>query len=89
MSTDHTPPPMQTMFFKLPDGSRYKAKQTKRGQYLHGVAVQLLIPGSDGRHYSQWILSSTHLTADAATAAGVKAIKERHHLNDCKLITAV
>lgn len=79
----------ESMFFKLPDGQRFKAKATKRGQHLYGVAVQLLIPGSDGRHSSCWILSSTHLTADAATAAGIKELKDRPHLNDCKLITAV
>ena len=77
------------MFFNLPDGQRFKAKQTKKGQYLHGVAVQLLIPGSDGRYSSLWVLASQHLTADAATAAGVKAVKSTPHLNDCKLITAV
>lgn len=80
---------IKPMFFKLPDGQRFKAKATKRGQHLYGVAVELLIPGSDGRHSSFWILSSQHLTADAATAAGVKEVKRCPHLNDCKLITAV
>ncbi len=76
------------MFFELPDGQRFKSKRSKRGQHLHGVAVQLLIPDSEGRHQSLWVLSSQHLTREAAMSAGVKAVKDTPHLNDCKLITA-
>ena len=76
------------MFFTLPDGSRFKAKVTKRGQFTHGVAVQMLFPASDGHYVSHWTLASTHQTWQAAQKAGIKAIKDTPHLNDCKLITA-
>ena len=77
------------MFFTLPDGSRYQAKTTKRGEHVHGVALQLMFKGSDGHYVSHWTLASSHLTWESASKAGVKEIRTRPHLNDCKLITAV
>ena len=76
------------MFFTLPDGKRFKAKQTKRGQYLHGVAVQYRLPCSDGSESEFWNLASQHLSADAAIAAGVKQVKTAPHLINCKLLKA-
>ena len=76
------------MFFTLPDGTRYQAKCTKRGQITHGVAVQILFPASDGHYVSHWTLASTHHTWEAASNAGIKAVKTTPHLNDCKLIEA-
>ena len=76
------------MFFTLPDGTRYQAKCTKRGQITHGVAVQLCFPASDGSDVFHWRLASTHHTWEAASKAGIKAIKDTPHLKDCKLIEA-
>ena len=76
------------MYFNLPDGTRYSAKSTKRGQHLYGVAAQLLIPTSDGHHVSHWTLASQHVTRAAAERAGVAYRKGQHHLNDMKLIEA-
>ena len=76
------------MFFNLPDGTRFTAKATKKGQYLYGVAAELLIPTSDGHNVSHWTLASQHLTRDAAQRAGVTYRKSQHHLNDLRLIEA-
>ena len=76
------------MFFTLPDGKRFKAKASKRGQYLHAVAVQYRLPCSDGTETEFWNLASQHLSADAAMAAGVKQVKATPHLINCKLLKA-
>ena len=76
------------MFFTLPDGTRFKAKRTKQGQYSHAVAILYRLPCSDGSESEFWNLASQHLTVEAAMAAGVKRVKTTPHLIDCKLLEA-
>ena len=76
------------MFFTLPDGTRYQAKLTKRGQYLFGVFAQLKFPASDGSDVFHWTLASQHLTAAAAVKASKAMLRDSPHLNDWKFAKA-
>ena len=75
------------MFFTLPDGTRYQAKCTKKGQFTHGVAVQLCFPASDGSDVFHWTLASQHLNIDAASKSARRE-QSRPHFNCQMVITA-
>ena len=61
------------MFFNLPDGSRYNAKATKKGQHLFGVAYYAEFKATAGEQAGEIIghygLASQHLTLSAAERA--------------------
>ena len=75
------------MFFTLPDGTRYQAKRTKRGQHTHGVAVQLCWPDSNGNDVFHWTLASQHLNIDAASKSARRE-QSRPHFVSQMVITA-
>lgn len=60
-----------TMFFNLPDGTRFRAKTTKRGDHIFGVAYYaefLATAGeSAGKMVGHFGLASQHLTLTAAS----------------------
>ena len=62
------------MFFNLPDGTRFAAKSTKRGQHLYGVAYYTEFLASEGTKFAGEVvgyfgLASQHLTLSAAERA--------------------
>ena len=77
-----------TKYFVLPDGSRYRAKTTKRGEHLHGVAVKLTFPDRDGNPVDHWTLSSQHQTVKAAVAASKRMLKSTPHLSRWQFVMA-
>ena len=66
------------MFFNLPDGTRYNAKTTKKGQHLYGVAYYAEFLATAGEQAGEIVghygLASQHLTLSAAERAA-KAFK--------------
>ena len=77
-----------TKYFVLPDGSRFRAKTTKRGEHLHGVAVKLTFPDRDGKPVDHWTLSSQHLTVKAAVSASKRMLKQTCHLSHWQFVMA-
>jgi hypothetical protein len=61
------------MFFNLPDGTRFTAKTTKKGQHLFGVAYYAEFQATAGEHAGEIVghfgLASQHLTLTAAERA--------------------
>ena len=61
------------MFFNLPDGTRYSAKATKKGQHLFGVAYYAEFQATAGEQAGEIVghfgLASQHLTLSAAERA--------------------
>ena len=61
------------MFFNLPDGTRFAAKSTKRGQHLYGVAYYAEFLATAGEFAGEVVghfgLASQHLTLSAAERA--------------------
>ena len=86
-TTGHTPP-LTTMFFELPDGTRYQAKRTKRGQHLYAVFVQLKFPASDGSDVFHWTIASQHLTAASAEKASKAMLRDTPHLHNWQFAKA-
>lgn len=68
------------MFFLTPDGDRYTAKRTKRGQHQWALMVECRLFASNGpdagRYVSRWFLQSQHLTEAAANKAMQKRAAE-------------
>ena len=62
--------------FNLPDGSKFKAKSTKRGYHGFAVAIELQYPFMD---CECWTLNSQHTTSEAADKALAKALKTTPH----------
>jgi hypothetical protein len=60
-----------TMFFNLPDGTRFQAKTTKRGQHIFGVAYYAEFLATAGESAGEMVghfgLASQHLTLTAAS----------------------
>jgi len=68
------------MFFTLPDGQRFEAKRTKRGQQEYAATALMGYPCPDGSISKLWTLVSRHTTYKAASDATGKALKTPHCL---------
>ena len=78
---------IQLMFFDLADGSRIKAKETKRGLYLFGVSFYAEFPASIGVA-GFYGLASQHLTLKAAEAARDRFLKDSPHAVAASVVEA-
>ena len=80
------------MFFNLADGSRIKAKETKRGLYLFGVSYYAEFPAAIGPNAGGvsgfYGLASQHLTLKAAEAACDRFLKESPHAVAANVVEA-
>ena len=80
------------MFFNLADGSRFKAKTTKRGQYLYGVAFYSEHLATAGERAGQVVgfhgLFSQHLTLKAAEAACERFLQDSPHVVAASVVEA-
>ena len=76
------------MFFSLPDGTRYRAKRTKRGQHHYGVALQHQFPLPNGGQSEFHNLASQHLTLAAAERALQRWLADSPHAVAGRVITA-
>ena len=81
------------MFFHLADGSRVKAKTTKRGQHAFGVTFYSELKATAGEHAGQMVgfygLASQHLTLTAAEAARDRFLKDSPHVVTASVVQAV
>ena len=81
------------MFFNLADGSRIKAKQTKRGEHLFGVAFYAEFPAAIGPNAGGvsgfYGLASQHLTLKAAEAACERFLQDSPHAVAASVVEAV
>jgi hypothetical protein len=80
------------MFFNLADGSRVKAKATKRGQYVFGVSYYAEFPASIGPNAGGvsgfYGVASQHLTLKAAEAARDQFLKDSPHAVTASVVEA-
>ena len=80
------------MFFNLADGSRVKAKTTKRGEHLFGVAFYSELKATAGERAGELVgfygLASQHLTLKAAAAACDRFLKESPHVVAASVVEA-
>ena len=81
------------MFFNLADGSRIKAKQTKRGAHLFGVTFYSEFKATAGERAGQTVgfygLASQHLTLQAAEAARDRFLKDSPQVRAASVVEAV
>ena len=68
------------MFFNLSDGSRIKAKTTKKGQHLYGVTFYSEFKATAGERAGEMVgfygLASQHMTLQAAESACKRFLKD-------------
>ena len=76
------------MFFSLPDGTRYRAKRTKRGQHHYGVVLHHVFPLPNGDQSELQNLASQHLTLAAAERALQRWLADSPHAVAGRVITA-
>ena len=80
------------MFFNLPDGTRYNAKSTKKGQHLFGVAYYAEFRATAGEHAGETVghhgLASQHLTLSAAERAATAFLADSSMAKQVSVIEA-
>ena len=80
------------MFFNLADGSRIKAKATKCGAHLFGVAFYSELKATAGERAGEMVgfygLASQHLTLKAAAAACDRFLKDSPHVVAASVVEA-
>ena len=81
------------MFFNLADGSRIKAKATKCGAHLFGVAFYSELKATAGERAGQMVgfygLASQHLTLQAAERACKRFLQDSPHVVSASVVEAV
>ena len=81
------------MYFNLADGSRVKAKATKRGAHLFGVTFYSEHKATAGERAGEMVrfygVFSQHLTLKAAEAARNQLLKDSPHVVAASVVKAV